>query len=99
MDEAVFGHKYHQQLSECKSIFQRLRLSPSERLETYVREHSIIDIQVEDTDHNKDDDDDNSDENEGNDLDENTFPDAGVFDQRQWWCQRRQWWQKRQCQP
>jgi hypothetical protein len=86
--EAVFGQKYHQQLQcnlsemrECKSIFQRLKLSPNERLETYVREYNIVDIEVEDTDHNDDDDDDDdSDENEGDDLDEITFPDAGVFD-------------------
>jgi len=84
--EAVFGQKYHQQLQcnfsemrECKSIFQRLKLSPNEWLETYVREHNIVDVEVEDTDHN-DDNDDVSDENEGDDLDENTFPDAGVFD-------------------
>ncbi len=39
--EAVFGQKYHSQLKcnisgmrECKSIFQRLKLSPNERLET-----------------------------------------------------------------
>jgi len=75
--EVVFGQKYHQQLS----IFQRLKLSPNERLETYVREHNIVDVEVEDTDHNDvDDDDDDSDKNEGDILDENTFPDAGVFD-------------------
>jgi hypothetical protein len=84
--EAVFGQKYHQQLQcnlsemrECKSIFQRLKLSPNERLQTYVREHHIVDIEVEDTDH-IDDNDDDSDENEGDDLDENAFSDAGVFD-------------------
>jgi hypothetical protein len=84
--EAVFGQKYHQQLQfnlsemrECKSIFQRLKLSPNEQLQTYVREHHIVDIEVEDTDYNNDNDDD-SDKNEGEDLDENAFPDAGVFD-------------------
>ncbi len=57
--EAVFGQKYHEQLQcnlsemcECKSLFQRLKLSPNERLETYVREHNIVDVEVEDTDHN-----------------------------------------------
>jgi hypothetical protein len=44
-----------------------------------VREHNIVDIEVEDTDYN-DDNDDDSDENEGQDLDENAFSDAGVFD-------------------
>ncbi len=84
--EAVFGQKYHQHLQcnlsemrECKLIFQRLKLSPNERLQTYVREHSIVDIEVQDTDYDVDNDDD-SDENEGADLDENAFPDAGDFD-------------------
>jgi len=66
-------------MCECKSIFQRLKLSPNEQLETYVCEHNIVNVEVEDTDHNNDNDDD-SDENEGDDLDEITFPDAGVFD-------------------
>ncbi len=66
-------------MRECKSIFQRLKLSPNERLQTYVREHNIVNIEVEDTDHT-DDNDDDSDDNEGDDLDENAFPDAGVFD-------------------
>jgi hypothetical protein len=87
--EAVFGQKYHQplqcnlsELRECKSIFQRLKLSPNERLQTYVREHNIVDIEVQDTDnyHDNDDDDSSDDENEGNDIDENAFPDAGVFE-------------------
>jgi len=59
--EAVFGQKYHQQLQcnlsemhKCKLIFQRLKLSPNEQLQTYVREHNIINIEVEDTDHNDD---------------------------------------------
>jgi hypothetical protein len=90
--EAVFGQKYHQQLQcnlselrECKSIFQRLKLSPNERLQTYVREHNIVDIEAQDTDtyYNNDDDDSSDDENEGDDIDENAFPDAGVFD---WTC-------------
>jgi len=87
--EAVFGQKYHQplqcnlsELRECKSIFQRLKLSPNERLQTYVREHNIVDIEAQDTDtyYNNDDDDSSDDENEGNDIDENAFPDAGVFE-------------------
>jgi hypothetical protein len=82
----VFGQKYHQQLQcnlsemrECKPIFQRLKLSPNERLQTYVREHNIIDIEVEDIECNEDNDDDSENE-EGDDLDENAFPDTGVFD-------------------
>ena len=87
--EAVFGQKYHQQLQcnlsqlrECKSIFQRLKLSPNERLQTYVREHNIVDIERQDTDtyYDNDDDDSSDDENEGDDIDENAFPDSGVFD-------------------
>jgi hypothetical protein len=66
-------------MRECKSIFQRLKLSPNEHLQTYVREHNIVDIEVEDTEYNEDNDDD-SEENKGDDLDENAFPDAGVFD-------------------
>jgi hypothetical protein len=101
--EAVFGQKYHQQLQcnlsemrECKSIFQRLKLSPNEWLQTYVREHNIVSIEVEDTESNENNDDNPYDsENEGEDLDENAFPElrfeadefqigdiynAGVFD-------------------
>jgi len=68
--EAEFGQKYHQQLQcnlsemcECKSIFQRLKLSPNEWLQTYVREHNIVDIEVQDTDDNdNNDEDDRSDD-------------------------------------
>ncbi len=77
----MFGQKYHQQLQcnlsemrECKSIFQRLKLCPNEQLQTYVREHNIVDIEIEDTTYNEDNDE------EGEDLDENAFPDVGVFD-------------------
>ncbi len=87
--EAVFGQKYHQQIQcnlsemrECKSIFQRLKLSPNEGLQTYVREHKIVDIEVQDMDGYDDnyDDDTSEDENEGHDIDENAFLDAGVFE-------------------
>jgi len=50
-----------------------------EQLQTYVREHNIVDIEIEDTKYNEDNDDD-SDNEEGEDLDENAFPDVGVFD-------------------
>ncbi len=53
--EAVFGQKYHRQLKcnmsdmrQCRSIFQRLKLSPDERLETYVRQHDIVNIEIDD---------------------------------------------------
>jgi hypothetical protein len=47
-----------------------------------VREHNIVDIEVQDTDnyYDNDDDDSSDDENEGDDIDENAFPDAGVFE-------------------
>ncbi len=62
-------------MCECKSIFQRLKLSPNERLETYVRQHDIVEIEIDETEF----EDNNSDkaydsENEGDDLDDNAFP-------------------------
>jgi hypothetical protein len=62
-------------MRECKSIFQRLKLSPNECLETYVRQHDIVDIEIDETEF----EDNNSDEaydseNEGDDLDDNVFP-------------------------
>ena len=57
------------EMCECKLIFQRLKLSPNERLETYVRQHDIIDIEVDDTESNEDNDDNPYEsENEGEDL-------------------------------
>ncbi len=51
--EAVFGQKYYPTLMcslsyicKCQSISQRLRMSPDERLEKYVQENDIIDIEV-----------------------------------------------------
>jgi hypothetical protein len=78
--EAVFGQKYHPQLKcnmsemrECCSIFQKLKLSPDERLETYVRQQDIVDIEFDHAEYDKDDDIDDSDEEEGVDIDENAF--------------------------
>ncbi len=52
--EAVFGQKYHPTLKcslaemcECRSISQRLRLSPDERLEKDVRENDIVNIELD----------------------------------------------------
>ena len=49
--EAVFGQRYHpvlrctvDDMRGCVSIFQRLKLSPDERLEKYVKDHDIVDI-------------------------------------------------------
>ncbi len=79
--EAVFGQKYHPQLKcnmsemrECRSIIQRLKLSPDERPETYVQQHNIIDIEFNCAEYDKDDDVDDNDDEEGVDIDENAFP-------------------------
>ncbi len=60
--EAVFGRKYHPQLKcnmsemrECWSIFQRLKMSPDERLETYVWQHDIVEIEFDYTEYDEDD--------------------------------------------
>jgi hypothetical protein len=52
--EAVFGQKYHPALMcslakihECRSISQRLWISPDERLEKYVKDNDIVDIDVD----------------------------------------------------
>jgi hypothetical protein len=79
--KAVFGQKYHPQLkcnmSEmrvCWSIFQRLKMSLDERLETCVRQHDIVDIEFDHAEYNEDDNVDDSDKDEGVDIDENAFP-------------------------
>ena len=47
-----------------------------------MREHNIVNIEVQDMDDYDDnyDDDTSDEENEGDDIDENAFPDAGVFE-------------------
>jgi hypothetical protein len=79
--KAVFGQKYHPQLKcnmsemrECWSIFQRLKLSPDERLELYVRQHDIVDIEIDHTEFNDNDDIDDSDKDEGVEIGDDTFP-------------------------
>ncbi len=79
--EAVFGQKYHPQLKcnmsemhECQSIFQGLRLSPDERLETYVWQHDIVDIEINHAEFNDDDDVDDSDKDEGVEIGDDVFP-------------------------
>jgi hypothetical protein len=58
------------EISECKSIFQRLKLSPNE-----CTQHDIVNIEIDDTEFNEDNDDNPYDsENEGEDMDENAFP-------------------------
>jgi hypothetical protein len=48
-------------------------MSPDERLEKYVRQHVIIDIDLDRAECNEDDDVDDSDEDEGVDIDDNAF--------------------------
>jgi hypothetical protein len=52
--KTVFGQKYHPtlmcslaEIHECQSISQRLRISPDERLEKYVMDNDIVDIDVD----------------------------------------------------
>ncbi len=66
------------EMCECRSIFQRLKLSPDERLETYVQQHNIVDIELDHAEYNEDDDVDDSDEEEGVDIDENVFPELNL---------------------
>jgi hypothetical protein len=70
-------------MRDCVSIFQRLKLSPDERLEKYVKDHDIIDIDDADARGlnlqiiNEDSDDvDDADESEGDDINDDTFPDC-----------------------
>jgi hypothetical protein len=82
--EAVFGQKYHPQIKvnmsqmhECKSIFQRLKLSPDQRLQTYVNEHDIVDIPLDSTTEFLEDEDSlqhDTDKEEGADLGDDAFP-------------------------
>jgi hypothetical protein len=53
------------EMHECWSIFQRLKLSPDERLETYVWQHNIVDIEINHAEFNDDNDIDDSDKDEG----------------------------------
>ena len=79
--EAVFGQKYHPQLKcnmsqmrECKSIFQRLKLSPDERQQTYVNDHDIVDIALDSTEFlDNEDSITDTDEEEGVELGDDRF--------------------------
>ncbi len=79
--EAVFGQKYHPQLKcnmsemrECWSMFQRLKLSLDERLETYVRQHDIVDIEINHVEFSDNNDADDSDKDEGAEIGNDAFP-------------------------
>jgi hypothetical protein len=49
-------------------------MSLDERLETYVWQHDIVDIEFDQAEYNEDDNIDDSDKDEGVDIDENAFP-------------------------
>jgi len=80
--EAVFGQRFHPQLKcnlremrQCRSIFQRLKLSPDERLQTYVDENDIVDIEFnDDVATNLADETDDENEQEGVDIGDDAFP-------------------------
>ena len=86
--ETVFGQRYHPQLKcnledmrKCRSIYQRLKLSPDERPKTYVHENDIVDIEFDndviaaEADVMEDDDiTNNDDEDERQEIDDNAFP-------------------------
>jgi hypothetical protein len=88
--EAVFGQQYHPVLRctvaemwNCSSIFQHLKLSPDKRLEKYVKDNDIIDIDDPDRrGHNlqiieeESDDIDDSIDSEGDEINDDTFPDC-----------------------
>ncbi len=93
--EAVFGQRYHpvlrctvDEMRDCVSIYQCLKLSPDERLEKYVKDHDIVDFDdtnargrnVEIIDEDSDDVDD-ADESEGNDIKDDSFPDCEKEDE------------------
>jgi hypothetical protein len=67
-------------MHDCVSIFQRLTLSPDKRLEKYVKDHDIVDINDADARGRnlqitqEDSDDVNyADESEGDDINDDTF--------------------------
>ena len=88
--ESVFGQRYHPilrctvaEMRNCSSIFQRLKLSPDDRLEKYVKEHDIVDIDHPDglrhnleTIESESDDGEDLDDGEGDEINDDTFPDC-----------------------
>jgi hypothetical protein len=70
-------------MRDCVSIFQHLKLSPDKRLENYVKDHDIVDIDDADgrgrnVQISKEDSDDvdDADESEGDEINDDTFPDC-----------------------
>ena len=87
-------------MRDCVSIFQRLKLTPEERLEKYVKDHYIVDI--DDVDgrgrnlqifEEDSDDVDDADESEGDDINDDTFPDCEKDDVPRNHSHRDQHWQ------
>jgi hypothetical protein len=89
--EAVFGQKYHPtlmctlaEIHECRSISQRLWISPDDRLDKYVKDNDIVDIDVDKSVLAADFDEDEELEEEFDrmhppvELDDTTFPDITV---------------------
>jgi hypothetical protein len=89
--EAVFGQKYHPtlmcslaEIRECQSISQRLRISPDEKLEKYVKDNDIVDIDVDesvlaaDFDENKECEEEFDRMHPFMDLDDAAFPDIKI---------------------
>jgi hypothetical protein len=75
-------------MRNCLSIFQRLKLSPDERLEKYVKDHNIVDIDHPDgCGHNlqtikkESNDVDDFDDGEGDEINDDTFPDCEKEDE------------------
>jgi hypothetical protein len=92
--EAVFGQKYHPTLlcsladiRKCQSISQRPRMSPDERLEKYVQENNIVDIDVDEVllvshfDEDKECEEEFDRMNPPMELDDAAFPDSQVYDE------------------
>ena len=81
--QAVFGQRIHHhircpidEIRKCTSIHQRLRMSSDERLEQYVRDNDIVDVDVNEaiTDLDEEEDVDDPNEEEGADITADTFP-------------------------
>ena len=85
--QAVFGQRYFpslrcsvEEMRKCTSIHQRLKMSPDERLEMYVRENDIVDLEPNVVGGSEDEDEeevDDTNESEGDEIDITTFPDCG----------------------
>ena len=85
--QAVFGQRIHHHLRcsvedvrKCTSIHQRLRMSPDERLEQYVRDNDIVDVTIPDVvaddDGEEEEGVDDPNKDEGADISDETFPDC-----------------------